>query len=149
MYFHASDSALRLTMRRAIKMFLLYCIVLYYIHVRINHSANCAMAWDHPRRKGPPVWMHLTSALAYDVTLFACCELMRRVLLSLLYMMNASSTVLDDLTKHHADCQEPRSAPEPNTRQSSMGYLYLSTVVLQCLQCFDTVGWEAGRASGL
>jgi len=24
-----------------------------------------------------------------------------------------------------ADCQEPGSAPEPYTRQSSMGYLYL------------------------
>ena len=30
---------------------------------------------------------------------------------------------------HHlqADCQEPRSAPEPYTRQSSMGYPYLFT----------------------
>jgi len=26
-----------------------------------------------------------------------------------------------------ADCQEPGSAPEPNARQSSMGYLYLFT----------------------
>jgi len=32
---------------------------------------------------------------------------------------------------HHlqADCEEPGSAPEPNTRQSSMGYLYLFTRV--------------------
>jgi len=29
-----------------------------------------------------------------------------------------------------ADCQEPRSAPEPYARQSSMGYLYLFTACM-------------------
>ena len=28
-----------------------------------------------------------------------------------------------------------------------MNMFYL--IVMQCLQCFDTVGWAAGRASGL
>ena len=30
-----------------------------------------------------------------------------------------------DLRQLQADCQEPRSAPEPCTRQSTMGYFYL------------------------
>ena len=29
-----------------------------------------------------------------------------------------------------ADCQEPRSAPEPYARQSSMGYLYLTFIII-------------------
>jgi len=30
-------------------------------------------------------------------------------------------------------------------------FIYLLTIcsILSCLQCFDTVGWAAGRASGL
>ena len=33
-----------------------------------------------------------------------------------------------DLHHLQADCQEPGSAPEPNSLQSSMGYLYLLVV---------------------
>jgi len=41
--------------------------------------------------------------------------------------MAAYSRVYD--SRHlQADCQEPRSAPEPYARQSSMGYLYLFVV---------------------
>jgi len=55
---------------------------------------------------------------------------------------------------HHlqADCQEPGSAPEPYAWYMNVGYLYLfiSTLYsISCLQCFDAVGWAAGRASGL
>ena len=31
----------------------------------------------------------------------------------------------------------------------SLLFIYLLTYVLKCLQCFDAVGWAAGRASGL
>jgi len=40
-----------------------------------------------------------------------------------------------------ADCQEPGSAPEPYARQSSMGYLYLSTVEL-CYDCLKFVSFK-------
>jgi len=44
---------------------------------RINHSANCAMARAAPI-SSPPPWCGciLASAMAYGITLFACCELM-------------------------------------------------------------------------
>ena len=44
---------------------------------RINHSANCAMAWGTPRRQGHRSGCILASRLAYGVTVFACCELMQ------------------------------------------------------------------------
>ena len=60
-----------------------------------------------------------------------------------------------------ADCQELRSAPELYARQSSMATfifyimtldycaLYKYSYLLADMQCFDAVGWAAGRASGL
>ena len=40
-----------------------------------------------------------------------------------------------------ADCQESGSAPEPYTRYSSMGYLYL--LILQALQLLETLhAWQ-------
>ena len=36
-----------------------------------------------------------------------------------------------------ADCQEPGSAPEPYTRQSSMGYVYLFNVVIAIALCLS------------
>ena len=37
------------------------------------------------------------------------------------------------------DCQEPGSAPEPYTRQSSMGYLYLVYLVNPHVQLIDSI----------
>ena len=44
------------------------------------------MAWG-PRRQSPRSGCILASALAYGITLFACCELVQHVWLSLLCMM--------------------------------------------------------------
>ena len=40
-------------------------------------------------------------------------------------VMAAYRLVYDSRHLQADDCQEPGSAPEPYTRQSSMGYLYL------------------------
>jgi len=41
-------------------------------------------------------------------------------------LAESNGSLLPDYDSHHlqADCQEPGSASEPYTRQSSMGYLY-------------------------
>jgi len=47
----------------------------------------------------------------------------------------------------------PTAVPGPNQVSSTSDHLLsfnMSTLLLlQCLQCFDAVGWAAGRASGL
>jgi len=52
----------------------------------ITHSANCAKArcLDRHHAPPPPSGDLLASALTYGITLFACCELTQRVLLTLL-----------------------------------------------------------------
>ena len=40
----------------------------------------------------------------------------------------------------------PRSA---DTRKVKSIWILLKKEIVSCLQCFDTVGWAAGRASGL
>jgi len=32
---------------------------------------------------------------------------------------------------------------------AGVGSFILTAIVVECLQCFDAVGWAAGRASGL
>ena len=47
--------------------------------------------------------------------------------------------------------------PATEQKESALGQRYLSVLYfllmlmwsLECLQCFDAVGWAAGRASGL
>ena len=39
---------------------------------------------------------------------------------------------------------DPATDPVPAINTSS-----IVTIIIMCLQCFDTVGWESGRASGL
>ena len=58
-----------------------------------------------------------------------------------------------------SDCDCPKSSVTSVVRTSSMVFKYLMLDVAlelmvvsestKCLQCFDAVGWAAGRASGL
>ena len=44
------------------------------------------------------------------------------------------------------DCASPQTYTSP---KRSVNLLLISEQLMYCLQCFDAVGWAAGRASGL
>ena len=61
-------------------------------------------------------------------------------------LVDSNGSQVYDSSHLQADCQEPRSAPEPYARQSSMGYLYLCVFIFSIFLLFLV---QCGRLSWL